>query len=591
MPATLGGFRLQRCLGEGAFGRVYLAHDPHLDRPVALKVVRPEFLHSPEHVRRFQREARAAANLRHPHIVAVHDAGQDGDHHFIVADFIQGSSLEARLADLPEGKTLPGREAVQIVRKLAEALAYAHQRGVVHRDVKPANVLLDERGEPALTDFGLASRDEGESNRSQDGRILGTPAYMAPEQCIGKPEAASDQYSLGVMLFELLAGQRPFEGSNVAQFLYLHQHQAAPSPCRFRPQLPRDLETICLKCLEKEPARRYAGCGDLAEDLRRWLDGEPIRARRLSWKERLWRWAKKNPALAATGTLAAGAVLWVVVVQTINAETQRRLNSDLSRSNRDLESANASLVAETAAKEKANRELRDETAAKIYQLRMGLYSQAIPRAEQALEERDFVRAEEILVSQPVEVRGWEWGHLLSWSERLNRTMKGHTGGVLSVAWSPDNKHLASASADHTVKVWDSSSGKELLSLKGHSATVHSVAWSPDNKRLASASGSWDDTVKVWDSSSGKELLSFKGHAGAVFSVAWSPVDKRLASASYDHTVKVWDSSSGQELLTFKGHISQVNSVAWSADGKRLASIGKDGVKVWDSSSGQELFTL
>ncbi|HJT79064.1 MAG TPA: serine/threonine-protein kinase, partial [Gemmataceae bacterium] len=285
---------MRRFLGEGAFGRVYEAYDPQLDRAVALKVAKPEQLGSAQRVQRFLREAKAAANLRHPHIVPVFEAGTDGGHHFIAAAFIPGRTLEAAV----EEARPDFRRSAQLVRQLAGALAYAHGLGIVHRDVKPANVMLDERGDPLLMDFGLAARQEEAEKLTQDGARMGTPLYMAPEQWAGQAVAASDQYSLGVLLFELFAGQTPFSGTPEL-LAFLHEKQEPPSPRKFDRRLPRDLETICLKCLQKEPGRRYADCQALADDLRRWLDGETVTARRPGPGERLLRWGRRNPLVAA----------------------------------------------------------------------------------------------------------------------------------------------------------------------------------------------------------------------------------------------------------------------------------------------------
>ncbi len=268
MPARLGRFEIRRLVGEGVFGRVYEAYDPQLKRSVALKVAKPEQLASPRRVERFLREAQAAARLIHPNIVAFFETGQDGPHHYIASAFVPGKPLDAILKALPEGQRLPLSQAVQIIRDLAEALAYAHQQGVIHRDVKPANVLLRDDGVPLLTDFGLAARADETEKLTQAGAFLGTAEYMAPEQWRGQAEAKSDQYSLGVLLFELLTGRPPFSGSSTDHYLLLHTQVAAPSPRKRRPDLPRDLETVCLKCLEKEPAKRYGSCSELAEDLR-----------------------------------------------------------------------------------------------------------------------------------------------------------------------------------------------------------------------------------------------------------------------------------------------------------------------------------
>ena len=220
---------MRQRLGEGAFGVVYRAYDPQLDREVALKVAKPHTLNTEARVKRFLREAKAAANLRHPNIVPVFDSGKDGDQYYIASAFIPGKSLAAALEEQPEGKGLEMRRAVEIVRRLAEALAYAHSKGVIHRDIKPANAMLDDQGEPMLLDFGLAARAEGDEKLTQEATMMGTPAYMAPEQAAGQAEAASDQYSLGCTLYELLTGQTPFSGPPEMQ-IFLHQTQEPPSP-------------------------------------------------------------------------------------------------------------------------------------------------------------------------------------------------------------------------------------------------------------------------------------------------------------------------------------------------------------------------
>ncbi len=319
----MGRFQIRRLLGEGAFGRVYEAYDPQLDRMVALKVAKPERLTDAGRVERFLREARAAANLRHPNIVPVFDSGHDGPHYYIASAFVPGMTLEGALA---EG-ALDGRKAAALTRQLAEALAYAHSRGVVHRDVKPANVLLDERGDPLLADFGLAARDSVDDRLTREGGWVGTPAYLAPEQAAGEAIAASDQYSLGCVLYELLTGQTPFAGPPEV-VVYLHGAEEPPAPRQVNRAISRDLETIALKCLRKQPGERYRDCQALADDLRRWLEGEPITARRMSLAERAVRWVRREPKLAG----AAAAVLLLLAAITGQsvwaAATERRLTKE-----------------------------------------------------------------------------------------------------------------------------------------------------------------------------------------------------------------------------------------------------------------------
>jgi len=258
----IGRFELREILGAGAFGTVHRAFDPQLEREVAPKVPRAGTLDSPKAVEPFLREAKAAAQLRHPHIVPIYDAGREGENYYIASAFIAGRTLAEAIDEGP----MDFRRAAQIVRELAEALAYAHSLGIVHRDVKPANVMLDEKGQAHVMDFGLAHRHDPLEKLTHEGAILGTPAYMAPEQAVGKtsdPSPVSDQYSLGVVLYELLCGDTPFSGPPEI-VIFNAIHQPPPAPRTVKPQIPRDLETICLKAMAKSPGDRYPACHHLA---------------------------------------------------------------------------------------------------------------------------------------------------------------------------------------------------------------------------------------------------------------------------------------------------------------------------------------
>jgi tetratricopeptide (TPR) repeat protein/tRNA A-37 threonylcarbamoyl transferase component Bud32 len=314
-PERIGRFVVTGFLDEGSFGRVYRGYDEQLEREVALKLAKPEKLNQPQVVERFLREARAAARLRHPHIVPLYEAGKDGSAYYIASAFISGQTLAATLAARQRGQAGPVDFArtAEVVRALAEALAYAHEQGIVHRDVKPANVMLDEKGQPLLMDFGLAARLDETERLTQEGVVVGTPLYMAPEQAEGRTTEvgpASDQYSLGVILYEMLCSCTPFKGKPQA-VLYDHVHTEPLAPRRLDRRVPRDLETICLKALAKKPADRYPDCRALADDLRHWLEGEPIQARRASLLERTVKLARRKPALV--GLVAAVIVLAAVV--------------------------------------------------------------------------------------------------------------------------------------------------------------------------------------------------------------------------------------------------------------------------------------
>jgi WD40 repeat protein len=595
----VGRFEVRARLGAGAFGGVYRAHDPQLDREVALKVPHPGTLDSPARVQRFLREAKAAANLRHPNIVPLYETGRDGDRYYIASAFIPGTTLAEALA---ERETIDSTWAVNIARSLAEALAYAHAQGIVHRDVKPANIMLDGKGQPLLMDFGLASRKEEASKLTNEGAVLGTPSYMAPEQASGKSGAAgpaADQYSLGCLLFELLTGETPFDGPAEAQ-VYHHVRSEAPSPRKLNPAVAVDLAAVCLHCLEKDPAKRYPDCGALAEDLRCWLLGEPTTARPLGPVQRAARWARRNPALAAAAGMATAALLAVSalavgfgiyrsqVAQDLlekQEQTQAALNE--AQLQRQLAEANERKAIEAARKEAQE---RDRAQQQLLRSESLAYANQIAAAQFAWDSGDALMAMHRLESTRLDLRNWEYRYLSTLFHKNQRTFLGHTADVRSVVFSPDGSRIASGSEDQTVKVWDVISGKTILTLAGHKGLVTSVAFSREGRQIAS--GSDDGTVKLWDAGTGREIFTLQGHSDQVRAVAFSPDGKRVGSGSLDNTIKLWNAVTGRELLTLKGHAGAVQAVAFSPDGKRLVSASYDKtLNIWDASTGKVLFTL
>ncbi|MGI8979904.1 MAG: protein kinase domain-containing protein [Pirellulaceae bacterium] len=360
-PRRLGKFEFLELLGIGAFGSVYKARDTQLDRLVAIKVPRAGNLATKVDIDRFLREARSAAQLKHPSIVAVHDAGEVDGSCYLVSELVHGTTLADRL----DSKRIAFRESAELITVVADALHYAHSQGVIHRDMKPSNIMLDLDGQPHVMDFGLAKRDAGEITITLDGQILGTPAYMSPEQARGDGhdvDPRCDVYSLGVILYELLTGELPFRGNKRMLIVQVLQDEPRP-PRRLNDSIPRDLETITLKCLAKEPSRRYGTAGELAGDLRRFLQGEPILARPVGSAERAWRWVKRNPRVAIlSGTVA----LLLVTVATassilaVMAEQHRAFAEKAASTQRALRTtaeASATQAEENAAVARAQSQL------------------------------------------------------------------------------------------------------------------------------------------------------------------------------------------------------------------------------------------
>lgn len=320
-----GDYEMLEEIGRGGMGVVYRARQRSLDRVVAIKRMALGSGSSAELVQRFRAEAVSAAGLHHPNVVAIHEVGIHEGKHFFVMDYVQGQSLARLVGHRP----LPAKRAAACLQTVAEAVHYAHERGILHRDLKPSNVLIDAQDQPRVVDFGLARRLEGDSELTVTGQVLGSPHYLPPEQATGqrgKVSRRTDVYALGATLYHLLTGRPPFQAESLTQTLELVLHAEPLAPRLLNPDLPRDLETICLKCLEKEPSRRYATAQDLAVELARFQAGEPIRARPLGPVGKTWRWGRRNPRLAAAlGVALASLVIGLVGVtgQWRRAEAQR----------------------------------------------------------------------------------------------------------------------------------------------------------------------------------------------------------------------------------------------------------------------------
>jgi WD40 repeat protein len=637
-------------------GVVYKARHNKLKRLVALKMILAGSHAGPDELARFRTEAEAVARLQHPNIVQVYEVGEAQGHPFLALEYVRGGSLAQRL----NGAPMPALSAARLIGTLARAVAHAHRNGVVHRDLKPANILMQQPddedrpgerdlkiqatvtsetpgGSPKIADFGLAKQLNGDSDQTKSGSILGSPSYMAPEQAEGRVRdmgPAVDVYALGAILYECLTGRPPFRGESVWETLEQVRREEPVPPSLLQPKVPVDLETICLKCLHKETDRRYATAGKLADDLERFCRGEPVQARPTGRLERATKWARRHPVAAALAVVSGVAALAVVgfgVSLFYGSRLARALGqTEIER----REALRQRALAETnrqAADEQREEADRQRALAKRY-----LYFSHMSLAERAWYDAEVGRMGELLHLHederppPEGLLGFEWYYLNRICDGSLRTLRGHTGEVHGIAYSPDGARIATSGGDTTVRVWDAATGRERLVYRGHTALVWSVTFSPDGRQAASCG--YDRLIRIWDAGTGADIAELKGHAGAVIRVAFSRDGTRLASAGWDEggrTVKLWDTATrkpvlslpldvydgvalnadgsrlaaggrtglfrvwdmaGNEVLALKGHTDNVASVAFSPDGNHLASASLDrSVRVWDLRTGSSVF--
>jgi len=570
----LGRFELIERLGVGGFGTVWKARDKELDRPVAIKIPRQSVM-TGEEQEKFFREARAAAQLRHPSIVSVHEVGRDGDSVYIVSDFVRGVTL----GDWLTGQQPTSREAAELCAKIADALHHAHEQGVVHRDLKPANIMIDGSGEPHLMDFGLARREVGEVTVTMDGQVLGTPAYMSPEQAQGeahKADRRSDIYSLGVILFQLLTGELPFRG-NARMLIHQVINDEPPSPRRLNGNVPKDLATIALKCLEKVPARRYQSASELSTEFRRYLAGDPIKARPIGRIPRAWRWAKRRPAAAAL--LAVVAV--VAVVGPIVATQQALLLVERDRLLDDVAAQQATLKAASVRLEKKNDELQNQLARNFIErgsaeCESGRIPQGIALFAAA---HDVARPDDPL-------RRSARNLIAAWYANAGTPLL-HDGTVVAVAFSPDDCLILTASRDSTTRQWEVKTGEPHGPVIRHNSWVQAAVYSPDGRTILTGDGA--GTAQVWDAKTGDPISEAMIHSNEVRTVAFSPDGRMALTGSADSTARLWDATTGKSLRDPLKHGSSVRAATFSPDERLILTGTAAGVaQLWGADTGKKV---
>ncbi len=623
-----GDYELLAEIARGGMGVVYKARQVSLNRIVALKMILAGQLAGEEDVKRFHAEAEAAAHLDHPGIVPIFEVGCHEGQHYFSMGYVEGQSLAELLRDGP----LAPRQAAELVRQVAEAVQYAHDHGVIHRDLKPANVLLQkaEGGrrkdegqssakssssfiphpsslqppssfQPRISDFGLAKRVAGDSELTATGQVLGTPGYMPPEQAAGKLDQvgpSSDVYALGGVLYAALTGRAPFHAASSLDTLLQVLKEEPVSPRQLNPAVDRDLETITMKCLEKQPRRRYRAAGELADELQRYLEGQAILGRPISQTERVLKWVRRRPTLAAfiaASVVAALALVGVVVAAAYNHRLVQARRTE----------AHLRVVAQEALNK-----------ADTY-----LYFNRIALAERNWWSNNVLRTRKLLDECPRSRRRWEWFYLdhLFHSELL--LLKESSGGVRSAAFSPDGKLIASGDEHGDVRIWNAATGRQIATLPGHTfaSAVATVAFSPDGCWLASVDGvpSHGGEAILWNASQidsdhgasakpAQHVLSIR--PGEHCDLAFSPKGDVLAVASGHRSegtgmVQLFALPDGRKIRSLDTKHNAVYAVAFSPDGQRLAvggamgalslsnSVGAGFVQVWDVDPAQPAASL
>ena len=555
---TCGIYRIERVIGRGGNGIVFLAHRPGSADPFALKMLASARLAGPAEHRRFRLEAAAAMDLDHPHIIRVHDSGEEDGVPWFVMDFAAGGSLHDQLAAAEGPQPERVRHHVETIAMVARAVHFAHERGVLHRDLKPANILIDGTGKPLVADFGLARLIHDPSGVTMTGAALGTPAYMAPEQAAGNTvTTAADVFSLGAVLFHLLTGRPPFDAPTPLETLRLVTSRDAPDMRNAAPWIDRDLATVCLKALRRERASRYESAAALADDLESWLRGEPVRARPLPLPEKCLKWCGRHPAAA---TLAAASAVAAFVLGAVLVTGSIMLRDERNHALRQEAAALAHAVDATHA--------RDDSRLHSYAADMYLAFRAFDDGHLGLARRMLER--QIPAAGLPDLRGFEW-HALARRCRGDdlKSWHDHHGAVSAVAFSPDGKRLASGSRDGLLVIRSVPDGGTLLMLPKPDAPRGAAeiplmtavtARSADAAKFLLAAGVSPDELR---------MRSRPSKLGEITALAWSPDGGHLATAGLGSYVRIWSVPDGD--LTGIVPVRTATSLAFTPDGRFLVT--------------------
>lgn len=585
----LGNYRMVRLLGKGGFAHVYLAEHLYLKNQAAVKVLHPTV--SDEERKAFQWEAQCLLGLRHPHIVRVFDYAVQDNIPFLVMEYAPHGTIRTRH---PKGSRVPVAAITYYVKQVADALQYLHQQKLIHRDVKPENMLLAANQDILLSDFGIVAMSQTATFRAGQSQV-GTPSYMAPEQLEGKPQAASDQYALGVVVYEWLCGERPFSGST---WSIIEQHVQAPPPA-LRTHLPTIsplVESVVLTALAKDPAQRFVSVQAFATALEQAHQEE----RRSHFAPPSQQFSSPMPSQPAL-PFAPPSVVLVSKPSPFFAQTAplaefSQLAGAMESPRQTEEMPPPDLTTQPQEPTITPKPIRRRVSRRAVALGLALTGFGLVAGLSLVEKGGI--AEHLISQSASSVRAGTLSTKPSLPSNTNiprmgttiSSYVGHNGGVPALAWSPNGKYIASAGAhDGTVQISDALTGAHVYTYSGHSGSVLTVAWSPDGQWIAS--GGNDQTAQVWQWQ-GRQRLSTHEHTGPVFTLAWSPDSQWIASAAgSDHGVQVWRATNGKTQFTYNAHSSWVNIVAYSPDGAFIASGSHDTtVQVYTANDGDAIYT-